>query len=246
METAPRTRCTLALEDQGSPASTLDVGLFIVTRPEAGDWAVAEAEALGRDGLRDAAAILAACELGLRVQAAAVVSAPAELLDVEGNEEGAWGGMAPEGEPDPDAFNHALNERLSPEPRALFEHARTSLSPGAIAIVVVDSITYWAGGEARLAGGLSFPPVVYHHEDDHPTRNGVLVAASYPGPGALPTRVNGLTIAHELGHMLLDTAQHSGPEDGLMQAGDALTAEQCATMRETAAGIYGDATDADP
>ena len=224
----------------------LDVGLFLVTAPDAGGWTIGEAEAIASDGLADAASVLEACDLRLGVRAASVISAPPELLNVEGNAEGAWGGMAPEGEPDPDAFNHALDERLAPEPRALFEHARASLPAGAIAIVIVDSITYWAGGEPTTAGGLSFPPVVYHHEDDHPTRNGVLVAASYPAPGELPNRINGITVAHELGHMLLDTAQHDGPQDGLMQAGVALTDEQCARMRDAAAGIYGDAPLADP
>lgn len=227
-------------------STVLDVGLFLVTSPEAGDWTAAEAERIAGDGLSEAATVLAACDLGLRVRAAEVTSAPAELLDVEGNAVGAWGGLAPADEEDADAFNHALNERLAPEPRRLFEHARTALPAGAIAIVVVDSITYWAGGEERGAGGLSFPPVVYHHEDDHPTRNGVLIAASYGAPGELPGRINGITVAHELGHMLLDTAQHTGPEDGLMQAGTALTEKQCAAMREAAAGIYGDAPVADP
>ena len=230
--------------EEGS--STLDVGLFITTRPEAGDWAVADAERLAREGLEEAAAILGACDLGLHVIAAEVTSAPPELLDVEGNAVGAWGGLAPEHEADPDMFNYGLNEQLATEPRALFEHARAYLPSGAVAIVIVDSITYWAGGEERGAGGLSFPPVVYHHEDDHPTRNGVLIAASYGAPGELPGRINGITVAHELGHMLLDTAQHTGPEDGLMQAGTALTEKQCAAMREAAAGIYGDAPVADP
>jgi hypothetical protein len=245
----PRRRCTLPL-DVVTPApndeGTLDVGLFLVTDPTAGDWTVDEATEIAASGLNEARGILAQCDLELRLEAAQVTTAPPTLLDVEGNDPDAWGGKAPEGTEDPDAFNYALDERLAPEPRALFEHARSQLAPGAIAVVVVDRITFWAAGTSEVAGGLAYPPVVYHHEGDHPERNGVLVAASYSGAGSLPGRINGRTIAHELGHMLLDTAQHLGTDDNLMKAGTSLTEAQCDEIRQSAVAIYGQDPVADP
>lgn len=239
----PRLRCALSLDasPSGAPAGgePLAVGLFLMTGPDAGTWSQDEAAEIARDGLQRAATLLAPCALALRLETAQVVAAPPSLLDVEGNDPEAWGGTAPEGHEDPDAFNYALDERLAPEPTALFGYARNVLSPGAIAIVVVDRIVFWAAGSSEVVGGLAYPPVVYHHEDDHPERNGVLIAASYAGPGALPGRINGRTVAHELGHMLLDTAQHSSDDDNLMKAGTALTEEQCAQMRQAAGEIYG-------
>jgi hypothetical protein len=242
---APALRCELTASPLGAGDRRLGIGVFVGTTAEAGNWTPQDAEELVRDALAETSDVLAGCGLWLDVETSQVTTLPASLFAFEGNAEGAWGGLAPEGE-DPDAFNYALDERLSEEPLALFGYARASLSPGTIAIVVVDQIDFHAAGELRSVGGLSFPPVVYHHEDDHPTRNAVAVAATYNVLGGLPQRINGLTIAHELGHMLLDTAQHEGPDGNFMRAGNQVTAAQCDSMRLAAETTFGAMPLADP
>ena len=249
---APITRCALepgALTSSAEPGSApLRVGLFLATSGDEPSrrWSQEEASDVARDGLEEAGGILAACGIHLQVQAAEVAAVPEELLAVEGNAPGSWGGAAPPGEADADLFNYQQEDRLSEEPRALLPHGRSLLDDGAIAIWVVDEIVYHHAQQATVAGGLSYPPIVYHQPEDFPHRNAVLVASGYSGPGSLPSRLNGRTLAHELGHMLLDSGQHGGEADNLMVSGSAVTEEQCTRMRLELDRLYGIEPPVDP
>lgn len=191
--------------------------------------------------------VFAACGLALEVDWAKVIAVPESRLLVEGNLPGAWGGEAPAGE-DPDAFNYALGERLPDPIRELFAFARLGAADRTIAVVVVDEIRYWVAGELARAGGLSYPPVVYHHRDDFPARNGVFVATGYSQCGGLPIFPHPRVVAHELGHMLLDTGQHRAEDDALMSPmlGSSLTESECRTMRTELERLYGESPLVDP
>lgn len=212
-------------------------------------WTAADAEARANEALAHTAAIYAACDIGLELLSAEVIAVPAAMQKVEGNVADSWGGQAPDGV-DADAFNHARGERLAEDPRALFA-MRAGLPDGALAVFVVDDIVYHAAQVLTPAGGLSFAPVVFHHADDFPWRNAVLAAGAYAGLGEIPARVNGRTIAHELGHMLLDTGSHvsaenAGDPHNLMLEGDAMVEEQCQIMRDNLSWLYGDSPVIDP
>lgn len=245
----PALRCELDVTLDAPPrAHALRVGVFVsvVDAEPRRPWDRSDAARTIVEALTRTASILAVCDISLMLQAVHVVSVPSRYATVEGNAPTSWGGFAPASEPDPDTFNHGLDERVVEEPAALFGYAHRHIDDNAIAILVVDDILYHAAQVATPAGGLSFPPIVYHHPDDYPLRNGVLAAGAYGSDGEIPAKINGRTIAHELGHMLLDTAQHVGADDNLMLSGDNLVPAQCALMAANIAALYGNAVVIDP
>jgi hypothetical protein len=181
------------------------------------------------------------------VDLAEVVAVPAARLSIVGNHVESWGGAAPEGE-DPDAFNYALGERIPAPAAELFSFARRGAPDAAIAVVFVDEIHYWTNRALARAGGLSYPPVVYHQAEDFPARNTVLIASGYGQCGGLPILPHPRVVAHELGHMLLDTGQHATDPEDLMSPmlGAAIAPQACERMRENLVRLYGDPAVIDP
>lgn len=226
----------------------IDVRLAVATAWPDGSPPFDRAEALGwLTGVVDEAdEALAPCGLALAADAR-VFAVPAARLVVEGNSPGSWGGSAPAGV-DADAFNYALDERVPADVAALFAIARDGARDGTIAVLFVDDLFYSTGGERRRAGGLAYPPVVYHDARDFPARNTVLVASGYVACGALPSAPAPRVVAHELGHMLIDTAVHASDPFELMSEalGELVTAEQCARMREGLETLYGEPAVLDP
>ncbi len=252
----PTVQCALD-EDrilEGGGDGEVRLGLYL-TVPQDGapprrPWSRADAEAVARAALSHTASIYAQCAVGLQLVAAEVIAVPLALQTVEGNHDDSWGGLAPARVRDADTFNYLRGERLAPEPRALFA-LRSALPDGALAVFVVDDITYHAAKVATRAGGLSFSPVVFHHPDDFPARNAILAAAAYAGLGEIPAQINGRTIAHELGHMLLNTGSHVSAENGgdpnnLMLEGEELVPAQCEIIRRNASWLYGEQPVVDP
>jgi len=254
----PTRRCALdptAIVEPSDAPTLARIALYVAV--PVGDqsprrpWTRADAEALAHETLAWTAEIYATCDIGLDFVAAEVIAVPEAMQTIEGNVTDSWGGRAPPGHSDPDSFNHARGERLAEEPRALFAMRSEGLADGVLAIFVVDDILYHAAQVPTPAGGLSFAPIVFHHPDDFPLRNAVLAAGAYGGLGQIPSRVNGRTIAHELGHMLLNTGTHenednAGAPEALMLEGDVLVEGECQTMRDNIAWLYGDAPVIDP
>ena len=249
----PATLYTVGADELPSPGPTIDVRLrarLVVTTawpdgPLAFDRAAARAYLARIVQTTDDA--LAPCGVGLDLDRAEVLAVPARLLTIDGNAPDAWGGLAPPGV-DADAFNYARGDRLPALVRELFDRARDGASRSAIAIVVVDDVYYHAAGKRTRAGGLSFPPLVYHHPDDFPLRNGVLVGTGYLRCGELPIALHPRVVAHELGHMLLDTAHHDADDANVMSPmlGPGLRPEQCARIRAAATTTYGPEPVVDP
>jgi hypothetical protein len=196
--------------------------------------------------LDDADDVLEQCGLHLEVQAAHVVGLPLDLLDIAGNREGSFGGHPPEGTADPDRFNYDRNERLTPQTRELFAYGKRFTHPNAIGAFTVRSIEYWTGDGRTAAGGLSFSPNAYHHPDDHPLRNSVLLVPRYPRTGALPEAPRSRVLAHELAHMLLNTGLHDPDLANLLGSGDVLRADQCDRMLEGLDRLFGEDAVPDP
>ena len=86
------------------------------------------------------------------------------------------------------------------------------------------------------ANGLSFAPNIYHHEDDYPLRNSVLVTATSAW-GRLPyiRDQTAFVMAHEISHMLLNTGLHENDPQN-----------QCDSMRYIREWLYGEAAVSDP
>lgn len=184
--------------------------------------------------------VFAQCGVTVDVARAEVVAVPARYLRVVANDPESWAGLAPLGA-DPEAFNHGLRERLTDDVRTLFNYARRGLPDRTLAVVVVDRIAYYAAQEASLAGGLSFPPVIYDHPGDFPTSNGVLIGAGYARCGAMPSAVSPRVVAHELGHMLLNVAHHETQQPTNLMSkvhGPLLRPDQCETIRTNLATLY--------
>ncbi|MBW3661324.1 MAG: hypothetical protein KY397_06800 [Gemmatimonadetes bacterium] len=243
---APRVVLSLAPAELALPAppagsEAVRIGFYLTT-PHGAEIARADAAAAIGSTVAGASEILGACGLHLAVEGAGVVSVPGRLLTVDGNERGSWGGHPPDSVGDADAFMHEQDERLTAEARELFGSVRAGLPDNAIAAFVVRGIEFWIGEEQEPAAGLSFAPVIYHAEADYPLRNSVLLRSTAPLPGGSVRRL----LAHELGHMLLNTGTHTGDEDNLMQSGESLTAEQCAVMGENLARLYGEERVVDP
>lgn len=196
---------------------------------------------------RETDEVLAPCGLALSIDLAEVIAVPAARLSLVGNAAGSWGGAAPEGE-DPDAFNYALGERIPAPVAELFSFARRGAADGAIAVLFVDEIHYWTDQALARAGGLSYPPVVYHQPEDFPARNTVLVASGYGQCGGLPILPHPRVVAHELGHMLLDTGQHTADSEDLMSPmlGPVIAPQMCDRMTENLLRLYGDPAVVDP
>lgn len=191
--------------------------------------------------------VFAQCGLRPNLLRAELARVPSRLLHVTANTPESWAGLAPAGK-NSERFNYDLHERLTPEVRELFSYARRGLPDRALVVVVADQIDYFAAKQATRAGGLSFPPNVYHHADDFPLRNGVLLSGTYVGCGSLPKAPMTRVIAHELGHMLLNQAHHEEDPRNLMGtvSGPELRPEQCAKIRANLQTLYGEKPFADP
>jgi len=209
------------------------VGIFLTTpsAPVEISWSEADAAHKVYWLIHDANALLAQCNIHLELETTQVITLPDRLLQIQGNEEGSWGGHPPPEIEDPDLFNYEQNERLTDETRELFSYGKQYTSPNTIAVFTVEHITYYAERQLTAAGGLSFPPNVYHHEDDYPLRNSVLLVGEYAADGSLPIIEGEIALAHEIGHMLLNTGDHESDRLNLMSSlGTALTPEQCERM----------------
>lgn len=236
-----------ALQLPAPPAGSLpvDVGIFLgadQTTPASG-W---EAGAISRTRsvVTTANEVLAPCGLHLRVEAIQAVTLPPALMSVAGNHRGSWGGHPPPEAGDPDRFMYAQNERLTDESRTLFAYGKRHTGRNTISAFFVASIEYYIGQDPHAVGGLSYPPGTYHHVDDYPLRNSVLVAAQ-PADRVF-AGASGILFAHELGHMLLNTGHHEYPPGNLMNDGMALTDAQCERMRANREWLFGSAAVPDP
>jgi hypothetical protein len=242
-------RRELSPEPIGGGGASVPIGIFLGVRGSGGgDAAVQDAERLVRAAILNANAILAQCELSLSVEAAQLVRLPSQLMRFDGNDEASFGGHPPVGTADPALFNYLQGERLADDARELFAYGARHTSPNSIAVFTVGELVYYASQEITEASGLSFPPNVFHHEDDYPLRNSVVLAPHYLPEQPLPARISATTLAHELGHMLLNTGLHAADRRNLMgeARGTLLTAGQCDRMRENRARLYGAERIVDP
>ncbi len=230
---------SLALSDAPWGSLPVAAGLFLTVPPSRSPLiAPAVVSDRARRLLADANEILAQCGLHLAPEAVQVVTVPEHLIEVQGNELGSWGGHPPPDVGDPDTFTYDQNERLTAETRELFAYGKRHTSRNAIAVFVVEDIEYYIGEQRTPAAGLSFPPVSHHHADDYPLRNSVLARLTMRDSNRLPL-ADGRVVAHELGHMLLDTGAHTGGLENLMTNGAHLTPEQCDRMRANRERLFG-------
>ncbi len=237
----------LALAPPPAGSTPIRVGLFYTIAPQPSNgWTNADAIARFRKIVVDTNDIFVQCDMHLEVEAAQVVALPARLLDLQGNEEGSFGGHPPPGTPDPDLFDYQQNERLTAESRELFAYGKLHTSKNAISAFTVSHIVYYSNQQLSEAGGLSNPPNIYHHVDDYPYRNSVILVPTYGACGALPGEVDRRTFAHELGHMLLNSGGHSTEFRNLMNDGTRLSTAQCTAMRANLDRLYGTAELPDP
>lgn len=191
--------------------------------------------------------IFAPCQLHLEVEAVHVVALPSRLLtDLQGNESTSFGGHPPPGTPNPDLFDYQQNERLTAESLELFRYGKRFSSNNAISVFSVEGIIYYSNQMLSVPGGLSNPPNVYHHPDDFPYRNSVLLVPSYGGCGGIPGPMSAAAMGQELGHMLLNTGGHTTIERNLMNNGTNVTPEQCQRMNENLTRLFGDVEVPDP
>jgi hypothetical protein len=116
----------------------------------------------------------------------------------------------------------------------------------ALSVFFVEGIAYNTGNESLFVDGLSFSPNLYHHPDDYPLRNSVLVR----DPFAMGAETAAYVTAHEIGHMLLNTALHVNDLQNLMNTwgnvSNLLTASQCDRMSEVLSWLYGEEAVPDP
>lgn len=237
----------LLLPDPPVGSTPVMVGIFYAVAPQESDtWTRNDAIRTIREFLYWTSETLAQCEMHVEVETAQVIAIPAHLLDHQGNEEGSFGGHPPEGTPNPDLFDYQQNERLTADSRELFTYGKQHTSKNTIAAFTVSNIVYYANQQRDAAGGLSYPPNIYHHPDDYPYRNSVLLVPTYGACGELPGTVERRMLAHEIGHMLLNTGGHAGDDDNLLVNGAVLTPEQCATMHANLDALFGDAEVPDP
>ena len=240
----------IALPASDAESSPVDIGVFLAVRGSRSrtPWSEADAADLIRNLMIGAGTILAQCAVDLRLEAAHVITLPNRLLQFQANDASSWGGHPPAGTPNPALFNYQQNERLTDDARELFAYGKQFTSPDAIAVFTVGAVVYYAAQEPAPAGGVSFPPNVFHHADDYPLRNSVVLVPDYLSGAPLPARIRPDALAHELGHMLLNSGQHVAEPSNLMgeMAGTLLTSEQCDRMREDRERLYGDREIADP
>lgn len=250
----PELRLAIDAADLGLPppdtgSAPVRVGLFFGTGREARDLdgLRAEATAQARALAVTTNEILAQCAIHLDIEAVQVVALPARLLDIQGNAEGSWGGHPPPGTENEDLFNYEQNEALTEETRELFGYGKEHTSDNAIAAFTVRHIDYWAEQVPTAAGGLSFPPSIYHRVEDYPFRNSVLLVPAYRGCDVLHDPPRDATLAHELGHMLLDTGTHEADSANLMSSyGTELRTDQCERMNANLVSLFGDEAVPDP
>ena len=266
--TPPASDCSDACFDDAGPRTllTIDPAEIATTPPPAGSrpiriaifytvapqppagWTRLDAVRQMQQIVTDTNGILDQCLLHVEVEAAQVVVLPARLLDLDGNEPGSFGGHPPPGTPNPDLFDYQQNERLTAESRELFAFGKQHSSKNAISVFTVSHIVYYSNQELSDPGpgGLSNPPNIYHHPDDYPYRNSVLLVPPYGACGDLPGLADTRTLAHELGHMLLNSGGHSTEFRNLMNDGSRLNAAQCTRMGEVLTALYGAAEVPDP
>lgn len=237
---------TLGLAAPPAGSRPIRVAIFYTVAPHAGTWTADDFANRVRGIVTSTNTILAQCQMHVEIEAAQVVAIPARLLDITGNEEGSFGGHPPVGTPNPDLFDYNQNERLTAESLELFKYGKQHSSPNTISAFTVDHIVYYANQMLDEAGGLSYPPNIYHHVDDYPYRNSVLLVPQYGACGALPGPAANRTLAHEIGHMLLNTGGHEGASNNLLVNGTVLTAAQCQTMAANLQALFGEAAVPDP
>lgn len=238
----------LAAPPQGS--RPIRIALFSSVAPQPQDAATAwtREQVIERWGplIRDTNTIFAQCNMHLEVEAVQVISLPARLLELQGNEEGSFGGHPPPGTPNPDLFDYEQNERLTAESVELFRYGKQFSSKNAISVFTVSDVIYYSNQMLSPVGGLSNPPNIYHHPDDYPYRNSILLVPRYGACGSLHGRMAARTLGQEVGHMLLNTGGHVTTAGNLMNNGTALTPEQCQIMDANLTRLFGDAEVPDP
>lgn len=195
---------------------------------------------------------LAQCDLRLELEVAQVISLPERLFSVEGNDATSYGGHPPPETENPALFNYQENNRLTQDTRELFAYGKEYTSPNTIAVFVVRSILYHIKASVFSVQGLSYAPNLYHHIDDYPSRNSVLLALPLASNN-LPAVTDFTTFAtaHELGHMLLNSGLHNDVDplnlmNGQGEAWPDLTADQCERMRDVQERLYGEEEVHDP
>ncbi len=237
---------TLGLAAPPAGSRAVKVAVFYTVAPHVGSWTGESFAGHVRGIVTSTNAILAQCQMHVELETAQVVAIPGRLLDHQGNEEGSFGGHPPEGTPNPDLFDYQQNERLTAESMELFQYGKRHSSPNTISAFTVEHIIYYANQMLDQAGGLSYPANIYHHPDDYPYRNSVLLVPRYGACGALPGPAGNRTLAHEIGHMLLNSGGHAGDSLNLMQGGTQLTPTQCTTMASNLERLFGAAAVPDP
>ena len=241
-----------ALDPKGFAASpskphSLPVGVCIFfTTPNTDYSAIEEREIMEhlRTLLAESNSVLESCDMHLALETIQVVALPDRLLDMQGNARGSSGGHPPAGTANPELFSYKENERLTGEARELFGYGKQYTKPNTIAVFAVRGIEYYIGQERVEAYGKSFPPNRYHHVDDYPLRNSVLLVDGYVG--GVFAGDSGYTLAHELAHMLLNSGSHFDDPQNLMGAGLELTTAQCYRMRQNRERLYGTSAVPDP
>jgi hypothetical protein len=232
----------LAAAPRDAPAMPIEVGFFIALRgaPEE-QRPLADARALLRELVEGADSILAPCDLYIAVEAAQLIALPNRLLRFQANDASSFGGHPPPGTADPELFTYRQDERLTEDARELFAYAKRDTSPNTIAVVTVGTVVYYAAREPTAAGGVSFPPNAFHHEGDYPLRNAVVIVPDYLPDRLLPARIAPGTLAHELGHMLLNSGVHVPDPRNLMgeRGGTLLSDAQCERMRDHNERLFG-------
>lgn len=187
---------------------------------------------------------LGQCNVHLVVEVAQVIALPEHLLRIQGNHMGSWGGHPPREVENTELFTYEQNERLTEDSRILFAYGKRYTSPNTVAIFTVEQIIYFVAQDRVGAGGLSFPPNAFHHPEDYPYRNSVLVLAHAPFTDLMP--LTSWRITHELGHMLLNVSDHSTNNINLMNSGWELSSDQCSRMDMVTATLFGEQVVADP
>jgi hypothetical protein len=173
-------------------------------------------------------------------------SEPGGLAECHGLLSTSVRGHPPLGTPNPDLFDYEQNERLTAESLELFTYGKQHSSPNTISAFTIEHIVYYANQMLDEAGGLSYPPNIYHHVDDYPFRNSVLLVPKYGACGTLPAAAANRTLAHEIGHMLLNTGGHAGTQTNLLVNGTQLTMAQCQTMTANLDALFGETAVPDP
>ena len=221
-------------------STPVKVGIFLYSRSfrhtnTNPTWSQEDAIEIVRK-LMESSDSFASCKIHLELETAQVIYLPQRLLDVSGNEKGSWGGHPPDGTENPALFNYNQNERLTSETRELFGYGKRYTSPNTISVFVIASIGYYIGDILYAVDGLSFSPNIYHHKDDYPFRNSVLVAEPSLSNG-LPSisEFNAFAMVKEIEHMLLNTGLHKD-----------WGSEYCNRMHEMISLLYGEAEVHDP